>query len=87
MIPVAFESETPDELGEPAHRHRAVVLEQPQDMQLAHAHVALDEPAHRVAAQLSDPAADFCQDGLDRRRVGRGAAGWLGGSVADTSHS
>ena len=85
MIPVAFESETSEELGEPAHRHLAVVLEQPQDVHLAHAHVALDEPAHRGAAQLADPAADFCQDGFDVGGPRRGG-GAAGGSVADTSH-
>ena len=76
----------PDELGQPAHRHRAVVLEQPQDVELAHAHMALDELAHGVAAQLADPAVDFCQDGFDRRGPGLRAGARPGRSLADTSH-
>jgi hypothetical protein len=79
-----------DELCEAAHRHRAVVLEQPQDMQLAHAHVALDEAAHRVAAQLTNPRPDFCQDGLGGRPVGlvvRGVGGIRADRlIADSSH-
>jgi hypothetical protein len=63
------------------------VLEQPQDVHVAEAHVALDKPAHGGAAQLANPAADFCQDGLDcgrRPRIGGGFAGWV---LADTSHN
>jgi hypothetical protein len=60
-----------------------MVLEQPQDMELAHADVALDEAPHGVAAELTDPAADFCQDGLNGRTRGLVLAGsW--GVAADT---
>ena len=65
MIPVAFDSETPSSSASRLIGHLAVMLEQPQDVHLAHAHVALDQPAHRGAAELADPATDFCQDGLD----------------------
>ncbi len=82
-----------EELGEAAHRHRTVVLEEPQDVELAHADLALDEAAHRGAAELADPAADFCQDGVDRRlgrrflrRVDRVGGGRLGPGHAGTSH-
>jgi hypothetical protein len=56
-----------EQVREPAHRHRPVVLEQPQDVHLRHADVALDELAHRRALELADPPIDFCQDGVDRR--------------------
>ena len=76
MIPVAFDSETPSSSASRLIGHLAMVLEQPQDVHLAHAHVALDEAAHGGAAQLADPATDFCQDGVD---VG-GLVGWLAGA-------
>ena len=69
-----------------AHRHGAVVLQQPQDVHVAEAHVALDQPAHRGAAQLADPTADFCQDGLDRCRTGRFGGSGFNVLPADTSH-
>jgi hypothetical protein len=62
------------------------MLEQPQDMELPHAHVALDELAHGVAAELPDPAADFCQDGLDRRGPGLPGGARVRRSLVDTSH-
>jgi len=63
-----------------------VMLQQPQDVHVAEAHVALDQTAHRGAAELADPAADFCQDGLDRRRAARLGGRGFAGLPADTSH-
>ena len=55
-----------EELGDPAHRHRAVLLELPEDVNLGHADALLHELLGRGAAKFPERPADIGQDRPDQ---------------------
>ena len=57
-----------EQLGEPAHRQVAVVLEQPHDVHVGHAHAGLDEAARTGAAESRDHVVDAGGDSSSARR-------------------
>ena len=59
-----------EDLGNPAHRHGAVLLELPQDVDLGHADALLDELLGRSTAKLAERPADIGQDRPDQLFTG-----------------
>jgi hypothetical protein len=70
-----------EQVGHPAHRQVAVVLEHPQDVHVRHADAELHEPARAGASETADDLVKAIDDAPDH--LGRGVGGWGGNAGYD----
>ncbi len=72
--PVALDSDTFEDVGEPAHRHLAAPVERVQDVELRHADAVPEEPFAHGALELRHRGAEVGDDADRRVRLGSGSS-------------